>query len=349
MNKEIVKSNYKRYLQNLFEKNKLSKIDKDHFLDRSIQVILPNEDYGLKNLSKFFPQIIIGASSTYIKKMKIPYQATSYIAANISKNNNGPFVYKIPNKSNGGISLLSGGKRKITDNLFAALHRILFGKEAIIISANNLMANKSDIWNWCFFADNIKKDNLKLYQDIKKFADLYKTYNPEYFVITARSDAAFKKLRIIEEYEKNKISMLNQKNQKIIFITNSLGFEYASKNIYESDQFFYINTGEKFNISYGLKILRNKFNISIMLNDGGRQMSNGIRDQSLLGEERITLVKYPGDNIFPKVVEPTSILGQRGLGIDSGELYRSIKIDSILIDNAQANIYQYRLNDKFIL
>jgi hypothetical protein len=45
--------------------------------------------------------------------------------------------------------------------------------------------------------------------------------------------------------------------------------------------------------------LRSKYNIDIMLNDGGRQMSNGIRDIGLLGEERITLELYPGNDIIP--------------------------------------------------
>jgi hypothetical protein len=51
------------------------------------------------------PEIVIGASSRYINKMKVPYQATSYVAANTRHDGKGSYIYKIPGKSAGGIPL----------------------------------------------------------------------------------------------------------------------------------------------------------------------------------------------------------------------------------------------------
>lgn len=51
------------------------------------------------------PEIVIGASSRYINKMKVPYQATSYLAANTRRDGKGSYIYKIPGKSAGGIPL----------------------------------------------------------------------------------------------------------------------------------------------------------------------------------------------------------------------------------------------------
>jgi hypothetical protein len=60
------------------------------------------------------PEIVIGASSRYINKMKVPYQATSYVAANTRRDGKGSYIYKIPGKSAGN-STLTGGIEKIGD------------------------------------------------------------------------------------------------------------------------------------------------------------------------------------------------------------------------------------------
>ena len=49
--------------------------------------------------------------------------------------------------------------------------------------------------------------------------------------------------------------------------------------------------------------LRKKYSVDIMLNDGGRIMSNGVRDSGLLGEERVTLEPYPGNGLIPNEIE----------------------------------------------
>jgi len=41
--------------------------------------------------------------------------------------------------------------------------------------------------------------------------------------------------------------------------------------------------------------LRKKYSVDIMLNDEGTNMSNGVRDAGLLGEERVTLEPDPGE------------------------------------------------------
>ena len=110
---------------------------------------------------------MIGASDDYINRMKVPYQATSYIAAN-TKAYDDSYIYKIPGKNAGGVLLLSGGKRKSGDNAFASTNRILIGYKAIMMSAVNLMVNKNQIWNWEFFGNNFKESNPEIYEDLLK-------------------------------------------------------------------------------------------------------------------------------------------------------------------------------------
>lgn len=58
---------------------------------------------------------------------------------------------------------------------------------------------------------------------------------------------------------------------------------------------------------------RKKYSVDIMLNDGGRNMSNGVRDAGLLGEERVTLGPDLGTRLVPNEIDPTSVLGRKGL------------------------------------
>lgn len=49
-------------------------------------------------------------------------------------------------------------------------------------------------------------------------------------------------------------------------------------------------------------------------------MSNSLRDTGLLAEERVTLEPYPRTKIIPEDLDPTSILGDIGLGLDGNEI-----------------------------
>jgi hypothetical protein len=100
-------------LELLAEQNKIMPHQLKHFLNRGVEVISPAENFGLNYLGRILPEIVIGASKEYINKMKVPYQATSYLAANAVDNDNaGPFIYKLNGRKAGGVPLLSGGMRK---------------------------------------------------------------------------------------------------------------------------------------------------------------------------------------------------------------------------------------------
>ena len=348
----------KKKLELLVQTNKISQEQLSDFLHRGVQVISPKHDLGLDYLHSVLPEIVIGASKNYIKEMKVPYQATSFIAANTRSDRNGAYVFKIPNQPSGGIKLLTGGKRKKGDNLFASIHRIMLGHEAIMVSALNLMTNKGKIWNWKFFGDHFKNEDDKLYEDLVKLNSKVSGSNkPKYYIVVCRSDATFRRLNILQEFKNKKIAVLDPKNDmKVVFLTNLAGYEYGSKTIPESDKVEYLVTGSEFDIYQAMLVLRKKYNIQTILNDGGRQMSNGVRDAGLLGEERVTLEPYPGDGIIPDQLDPASILGQDGTGLDGKEIEKSILLSSIKIsgdDNAGnaelANVYVYCLDEKKIL
>jgi hypothetical protein len=78
----------------------------------------------------------------------------------------------------------------------------------------------------------------------------------------------------------------------------------------------YIATGETFDLYGGMQDLKQKYDIDLILNDGGRIMSEGIRREGLLGEERMSLEPFPGEDIFPskKYIDPTTVAGSPGLG-----------------------------------
>jgi hypothetical protein len=360
MNTNNVKRKYQNYLSFLVERKLISITQFEHFSRRGIQLISPGVDLGLDTLAKLLPEIIISASPEYIKKMKVPYQATSFLAAKIRNENEDsltntspvPYIYKLSGKPGGGVTLLAGGKRRIGDNVFASTHRILLGCKAIAVSALNLMINKDKIWNWEFFGRNIKNTCPDLYLDLVRLHDGYSKGCSLYQVIIARSENTFKKLQVVENYRRNKIAVLNPANKvRVIFITDQGGYDYASKAIRQSELTDYIVTGNKFNITEGLEILRRKYSVDIMLNDGGRQMSNGMRDLGALAEERVTLEPFPGKRIIPdeKEIEPSSIMAMGGLGLDGNELEQSILIHSTIIGNEKANVYAYPLNESIVL
>jgi len=360
MKVKALESEYKSRLYSLFESKRISDQQLEHFLKRGIQMINPATDFGLYALGQVLPEIVISARTSYINKMKIPYQATSFLAASTRKRANKAgdkerspvsYVYKLPGKLAGGVPLLSGGKRRIGDNVFASTHRILLGSKAVIVSALNLMVNKDKIWNWRFFGNFVKESRPDIYLDLGRLHKRLNQKKSMYQVIIARSDCTFKRLKIVEEYRKNKIAVLNPANNvKVIFITNQRGYDYASKTIQESDLVQYIMTGQCFDSLEALKNLRRKFRVDILLNDGGRLMSNGFRDLGVLAEERITLEPFPGKKIMPDIekIDPTSIMAMDGLGIDGNELEHAIRISSTKIGAEKANVYSYVLDGALI-
>ena len=260
------------------------------------------------------------------------------------------YVYKIPGKNAGGVLLLSGGKRKSGDNGFASTNRILIGYKAIMVSAVNLMVNKNHIWNWEFFGNNFKESNPDIYEDLLKLELIKKRSKHFSYIVIARSDRTFKRVNLLEEYKKNEIAVLNPNNKiQVIFVTSQSGYNYAAKTIPESDLVNYIITGEEFDIYKAMLTLRKKYNVDIMLNDGGRIMSNGVRDSGLLGEERVTLEPYPGNGLIPNEIDPTSILGKKGIGLDGNELEGTILLHSNEIADEKANVYLYPLDEQKII
>lgn len=355
--KKSAELRYESKLYSLLEKKKISKEQFDHFHRRGIQIISPSHDFGLSSLGQILPEIVIGASPSYISTMKIPYQATSYLAADIRKENNdnnirSSYIYKLPGKPAGGVPLLTGGKRKIGDNVFASTHRILIGFKAVIVSALNLMVNKDKIWNWHFFGNHIKQSNPDIYQDLIQLQERLGQNNKMCQIVVSRSAGTFKRLRIAEYFHKNKIAVLDPTNNtKVIFITDQKGYDYAYRRIPPSDLIDYVVTGEGFDIYQGMVSLRRKYNINIILNDGGRQMSNGLRDAGLLAEERVTLEPYPGENIIPDVekVDPASIMAMDGIGLDGSEIEGAIMIHSTDIREERANVYAYPLDEAKVI
>jgi len=353
---------YINRLQQLLDSEKITLEQFNHFKSRGVEIIRPLEDFGLKSLGRVLPEIVIGASYEFIKRMKIPYQATSFLVANTKSNLNGWYVYKIPEQPKGGLILLSGGKRRIGDNIFASTHRIILGRKAILVSAVNLMTNKNNIWNWHFFGDHLKQDYEPLYDDLVKLETVMnrnddstgnmRSNSPQYYIIIARSESTFKKLEIVDNYLQNKIAVLNPENNiHTIFVTNKSGFDFASKRIEESSLVSYIDTGENFDLHQGMQELMRKYGIDLMLNDGGRIMSDGVRRGGLLGEERMSLEPFPGEDIFPsdKYIDPTTVAGSRGLGLDGNEIEGSILLHSINVEDEKLNVYIYPLDERKVL
>ena len=87
---------YVSRLQQLLESKKITSEHFNHFKSRGIEIIRPLQDFGLKSLGRVLPEIVIGAKYEFVKTMKIPYQATSFLVANTKSNLNGWYVYKIP-------------------------------------------------------------------------------------------------------------------------------------------------------------------------------------------------------------------------------------------------------------
>ncbi|HEY6536356.1 MAG TPA: hypothetical protein VIY08_11265 [Candidatus Nitrosocosmicus sp.] len=340
---------YNKKLISLCNTNKLSEEKYIHFKKREFQFFDTSKDLNCPNLSKILPYVVIGASKEFVDMMKIPYQSTSFVAGEVYSLNSGIYAYKIIGKKGGGVQLLSGGNRKVGDNLFASLHRILIGSSAIMVTINNMMENSDQIWSWDFFGKNLLNDYPLVYKELFQLSErLVDIHNNFFFVISIRSFESINNLKFIEMYNDKKIAMLNPKNSiKVIIITTNSIYNYISKYIRESSFVFYITTGENFDIQIGMEILRKKYGIKYLLNDGGRIMTNSISDCGILSEERVTL------EIFNRItldynIDNTCILGKRGDGIDNSEIKHSILLDSQNIGEEKLNVYIYPMDEKKI-
>ena len=342
-------SRYKKQLSLLLDNGVISEELYRHFIIRGLKVVSPSNDFGLDYLGKILPEIVIGASSDYVSKMKVPYQATSYVAARTKESGKAVYIYKIPHKPGGGVLSLTGGIRKLGDSIFASTHRILLGTKAMMISADNLVVNKEHIWNWHFFGNAIKESNPNIYEDLIKLREKVVTNSMFHQIVVARSDKTFRRLKFANLCQKNQIRILDPKNGiKVVFLTNESGYEYASRFLPESDLIHYVITGKEFDMYLAMIQIRRSYGIDMILNDGGRIMSNSVRDLGLLGEERVTLEPYPGDQFVPQrdKIGSKNVLGIEGTGIDGGELKNTIKVHSTRIRDELANVYLYLLDEK---
>jgi hypothetical protein len=362
---ETIKAYFEK-LRTLAVNKRITEFQFDQLKRRGIQVISPRKDFGLEHLDKVLNEIVIGATEQFIESLSVPYQATSFVAAEVdgkpldSSRKSKLYIYKVPGEPRGGVKLLTGGKRAFGDNVFASLNRILIGHKAVISSAANLVVNKDNVWDWQFYGQHLKSDYLDIYNDlealyekIRKKKLIGKVANRSehhYMVVVARTESSFRKLRIVEEFLEGRIAVLDpDKGYVVIFVTDKSGYEYAERKMRESDLIKYIVTGKKFDISNGLYQLRKDFEIDIILNDGGRIMSNAFRDMGLLAEERITIEPNPGNIFVPELVDPTSILGADGTGLDNSELGGAILVKSKPINKERANVYVYPLCRNYVL
>lgn len=347
----VERFDYRSRLNALLEEKKITEAHYRHFSERGVEVIDPKEHLGLHTLARYLPKIVIGASPEYRRKMKVPYQATSFLAAAANEKADA-YVFKIPGQKGGGVESLTGGERKPGDNVYASTHRILIGYDANMVSADNFMANKEQIWNWEFFGNHFKKVDKSLYEDLLELARIRKIPASPYHVVIVRKSSTVEKNNIIGEYKKNNIAALRENGARVIFMTSDSAYEKLSPEIPKSKgSIEYVKTGEPFDILAGLKKLRSEYNMEVLLNDGGRQMSNGVRDAGLLGEERITLEPYPGSDMIPENLhedDPSSVLGRKGAGLDGSELTGAIRIYSHPIGDERANVYLYPLDERKI-
>ncbi len=230
------------------------------------------------------------------------------------------------------------------------------GYQAVLSSIYNLVQNKQQTLDWRFYANHFLQASPDLYEDLCKLNEIYsrQTISPPspYFIIVARNAKSFQRSGIIEFYLKNQIAIFNQTLRKIIFLTDQSGYDYCSKVIKESDAIKYVTTGDNFNIRNGLSKLKKEYKINLILNDGGRIMSNGFKEKGVIGEERVTLEPYPGkefldfDNKDHHLLQDCT-LGIKGTGLDGSELNGGLLAHSIKInDEEKANVYVYPLSDK---
>jgi hypothetical protein len=230
------------------------------------------------------------------------------------------------------------------------------GYQAVLSSIYNLVQNKKQTLDWRFYANHFVQSSPELYKDLCKLNEIYsrQTSSPQYFIIVARHAKSFQRSGIIDFYLKNQIAIFNQTVRKIIFLTDQSGYDYCSKVIKESDDIKYVTTGDKFNIHDGLRNIKKKYKINLILNDGGRIMSNGFKENGVIGEERVTLEPYPGKEFLDFENKDHLLkdctLGIKGTGLDGSELKGGLLAHSSKInDEEKANVYVYPLYDREML
>ena len=313
---------FKTKLGRLASLEKITEEEYQNFLRRGMQYEKFDADFPI--LREIFPDgVPIGASETFIENLDFPYQETSYVCSPKSRAEPKTYLYKTNDRE--GITNLLGGKRPIGDSLFASLNRILLGSDAVIISADNLIANSSQVWDWEFFGQYIKEKNPSMYEELKKF-NRKRSSSRGTQVILARKQNTFERLDFLKKYNQGEISIFDSDNN-VVILTNQEGFEYASKVIKPDSQIQYIvetNNDGNIDIKRCMKTLRKKLGVKKILNDGGREMSNGIRELDMLGGERISYEPYPGDEFIPTNITHDMIIGSDGLGIDDSPLPKSV-------------------------
>jgi hypothetical protein len=340
---------YHQKLDCLYENKALNKEELDHFKKRGIQLFDTGKDLNCSHLSDIFPYVVLGASDEYVNKMNVPYQATSFIAGEVYAPNSGVYAYKIHGQQGGGVKLLTGGTRKLGDNVFASLHRIIVGNSAIVVTINNMMENHNQMWSWEFFGKHIDKSDHLIYQDLLNLSAKLVDHSKFHFIVSIRTIKSVIDSKFIELYNKNEIAMLNPENKvKVIFITTLEVYDYLSKFVKESPLISYIVTGKSFETRVGLEILRKKYDVKYLLNDGGRIMSNSMRACGILGEERITLEPF-NSLTLDYTVDSDCILGKNGSGLDNSEIEYSILLNSTPVNDEKANVYLYPMDETKIL
>jgi hypothetical protein len=347
MLKDFIK-NYHKKLDFLYDSKNLDEEKLYHFKKRGVQFFDTDKDLNCHHLSKLLPYVVIGASNEYVDKMNVPYQSTSFVAGEVYSQNSGIYAFKIMGKQGGGVKLLTGGSRKLGDNVFASLHRILVGNRAIMVTINNMMENNDQIWSWEFFGKHLLDKDTLIYNDLLKLSKKFVDNSKFHFIISIRTFESIDKLNFVEMYNNKKIAMLNPENNiKVIIITTLQIYNFLSKFIKESSLIFYIITGENFEIQTGLEILRKEFDIKYLLNDGGRIMTNSIMECGILGEERVTLEPFNSITL-DYTINSNCILGKKGSGHDSCEINHSILLDSQYMGDEKMNVYIYPMDDNKI-
>lgn len=344
MLKEFIEG-YHQKLDCLYENKALNEEELDHFKKRGIHLFDTGKDLNCSHLSEILPYVVLGASDEYVNRMNVPYQATSFIAGEVYAPNSGMYAYKIHGQQGGGVTLLTGGIRKLGDNVFASLHRILVGNCAIIVTINNMMENRNQIWSWEFFGKHVDKNNHLVYQDLLNLSEKLVDYSKFHFIVSVRTVRSVIDSNFIELYNKNEIAMLNPENNvKVIFITTFEVYDYLSKFVKESPLISYIVTGKSFEAKSGLQILRKKYDVKYLLNDGGRIMSDSMRACGILGEERITLEPF-NSLTLGYAVSSDCILGKNGSGLDNSEIEYSILLNSTPVNDEKTNVYLYPMDE----
>ena len=359
--KSIISENFHNTL------NKLRASDNHHsfneesykqFIDRGLDVFTFE---GHKHFERIFPiGIPISVSNSYLDKMKVPDQNTSYLMAKAEQNGS-EYIFNIPGKKGGGIPYLTGGVRNVLDDMAATLNEIFFGYHAITIALGNWMANYDQVLKGLFLKhlpSQLKEEALLIRRGV--YENMGAPEEP-YLAIGIRSNSSMNKLFSSEPYKKKLFASLNPQNgMKMVFITSQAVKESMSKEIPESDHVSYVNTGEDYDTYKGILALRAPpYNIKRMLNDGGAEYSNHLRDLGLLSGQRITKLPWPGPGFIPEgIVEkyPQTVLGRDGAStIDGSEIEEGIKIFSQGVASQRTgltewfNLYLHEMDEKNIL